>query len=89
MARCRAARAARSVGVGRPVLAGEAVDGRGPAGRGGEQGDVERQRQRLADRGGGALLVVLAPAVGEPVPGRLLDLGLGDERHAPRGAARS
>ena len=77
------------VGVGRPVLAGEAVDRGRARGRGGEQGDVERQRQGLADREGGDVLVLPGyPPVREPVAGGLLDPGLGDERSAPRGAGR-
>ena len=80
-ARCRAVQGGALVGVGRPVLAGEAVDRGRARGRGGEQGDVERQRQGLADREGDDVLVLPGyPPVREPVAGGLLDLGLGDER---------
>ena len=69
------------VGVGRRVLAGEAVDRRGPAGRRGEQADVQRQRQRVGDRGAGPRIVPAHVPPAEPVPCGLLDLGPGQEIH--------
>ena len=52
-----------------------------PLAEGDEQGDIQGERQSLADGGGAAFLVVPGAAVREPVPHRLLELGLGDERH--------
>jgi hypothetical protein len=66
-------------GVSRPVLAGETVDGGGATRRGGEQGDVQGERQRVADGLVGTPLVGPDPPAHEPVPGRVLDLGPGHE----------
>ena len=69
------------VGIGRPVLAGEAVDSRRPGGRGREQGTVDGKRQCVSDRACGTVLILCDPPVREPVPCRLVDLGLGHELH--------